>query len=519
MAGGKLTPRQKMINLMYLVFIAMLALNMSKEVLSAFGLMNEKFESSNTASIENNKKLLMTIDQKGAENAGMFGPAKNAADKIAAISKTFYEYVGTLKADATFGVEVDKESGKLPYEAMDKGPRIDDTWFAGDGYSAKGTQIVTAINKYVADMKAAAASEPSLSKKLTPLIKNLEDRFNTADIKDHEGITKKYLEYHFAHFPAIASLAKLTAWQNDIQKAEFDIYNSLLGSAAVEAASMKNYTALVVLDKSAYFQGENVTGKVVLGRYDENTKPTSFQGPGKIENGQAKISMTAGSVGEQNISGKFTFMEDGKPVPLAFEGKYVVVPRPNSANISADKMNVVYRGLPNPMTISFAGIGDNNVTANAPGLVKAGANGKYNLNPGQGNEVTVSVSGKMSDGKTVNDKKVFRIKNIPAPQTAIGGTIGGTKGAKSRLEVSQVTAQLPDFLYDLKFQVTQFAFKVPGQATIIVNGDRVNAQCKAALSRASKGDQITISDVKTKIIGDGASIVTKTAAPAIYEIQ
>lgn len=515
MAGGKLTPRQKMINLMYLVFIAMLALNMSKEVLSAFGLMNEKFESSNTASIENNKSLLQTIEQKGTENAGMFGEAKTRAEKIAAISKGFYEYIGTLKADATKGVEIDKETGKLPYEAMDKGSYIDETWFQGDNYSPKGKSIVEAMNKYVADMKVAAAG----NNKLTRVVSEIESKFNTKDVKDGEGVTKKYLSYHFEHFPSIASLAKLTAWQNDIQKAEYDSYNALLGKAAVDASSMKNYTALVVLDKSAYFQGETVTGKVVLGRYDENTKPTSFQGPGKIENGQAKISMTAGAVGEQNINGQFTFMEDGKPVPLKFEGKYVVVPRPNSANISADKMNVVYRGLPNPMTISFAGIGDNNVNASAPGLSKAGGNGKYNLNPSSGTEVTVSVTGKMSDGKSVSDKKTFRIKNIPAPVGAIGGQVGNTKGAKTRLQVSQISAVLPDFLYDLKFQVTQFVFKVPGQASIVVNGDRVNSQCAAALARAGRGDQVTISEIKTKIVGEGSGIVTKTAAPVIFELQ
>ncbi len=238
-----------------------------------------------------------------------------------------------------------------------------------------------------------------------------------------------------------------------------------------------------------------------------------------LENGQAVISMTAGGVGEHKLGGKFTFLEDGKSVPLDFEGTYVVVPRPNSANISADKMNVVYRGLPNPMTISFSGIPDNAVTASAPGLSPAGGKGKYNLNPGAGTEVTVVATGKMADGKTVSDKKLFRIKGIPAPQAAIGGTIGTQKGAKTRLQSSQVTAVLPDFLYDLKFQVTQFVFKVPGQASIVVNGDRVNAQCIAALARASKGDQITISDVKTKIVGEGSGIQTKTAAPAIYELQ
>jgi gliding motility-associated protein GldM len=519
MAGGKLTPRQKMINLMYLVFIAMLALNMSKEVLSAFGLMNEKFESANTASVENNKRLLATIEQKGTENAGLYGPAKNVSVKIAEISKGFYDFIGTLKADATNGVDVDKETGKLPYEAMDKGAHIDETWFKGDTYSEKGNQIVAAMNKYVADMKAAIKTEPSLSSKLAPVISDIETKFNTADVKDGEGVTKKYLSYHFEHFPSIASLAKLTAWQNDVKKAEFDSYNNLLGASAVSAASMKNYTALVVLDKSAYFQGEAVTGKVVLGRYDENTKPTSFQGPGKIENGQAKISMTAGAIGEQSINGQFTFMEDGKSVPLKFEGKYVVIPRPNSANISADKMNVVYRGLPNPMTISFAGISDDKVRASAAGLSPAGGKGKYNLNPGSGNEVTVTATGTMSDGKAVSDSRVFRVKGIPAPQGAIGGVGGSQKGAKSRLQSSQITAILPDFLYDLKFQVTQFVFKVPGQASIVVNGDRVNASCVAALARASKGDQITISDVKTKIVGEGSSIQTKTAAPAIYELQ
>jgi len=515
MAGGKLTPRQKMINLMYLVFIAMLALNMSKEVLSAFGLMNEKFESANKSSIENNKSLLATIELKGTDNPGLFGQAKVVSEKIATVSKTFYDYVETLKADATNGVEIDKETSKLPYEEMDKGAHIDETWFKGDNYSPKGKAIIEAINKYVADMKVAAAGQP----KLAGVVKDIESKFNTADVKDGEGVTKKYLSYHFEHFPAIASLAKLTAWQNDIQKAEFDSYNTLLGKAAVDASSMKNYTAMVILDKSAYFQGEQVTGKVVLGRYDENTKPTSFQGPGKIVNGQALIAMTAGAVGEQSITGSFTFMEDNKPVPLKFESKYVVVPRPNSANISADKMNVVYRGLPNPMTISFAGVADNKVNASATGLTKGAKPGQYNLNPGAGTEVTVSVNATLPDGKGVSDKKVFRIKNIPAPTGAIAGEMGVVKGAKSRLEVSQVSAKLPDFLYDLNFQVTQFTFKVAGSAAVIVNGDRVNAQCKAALAKAGRGDQVTISDIKTKIVGVTANVLTGKTAPVIYEIQ
>ncbi|NMH27577.1 type IX secretion system motor protein PorM/GldM [Flavobacterium silvaticum] len=512
MAGGKLTPRQKMINLMYLVFIAMLALNMSKEVLSAFGLMNEKFESSNTAATKLNKDMLDALDLKGSEDAS-FKEAKVRADKIAGITKKFYDYIGSLKSYATKGVEVNPETKKLPYEAMDKGPGIDEGWFSGDNYSAKGKEIVATIDQFKADIKSVLGGD----KKYSSIVSEIESKFDTKDVVNGEGIKLRYLNYHFEHFPAVASLAYLSAMQADVKKAESDIYSALLGKAAVAAASMSNYTAIVVLDKNAYFQGEKVTGKVVLGRYDENTVPTAFNGPGKIENGQAVINMTAGSVGEQKIAGSFSFLEDGKTIPLKFEGKYVVVPRPSGANISADKMNVVYRGLPNPMTISIAGIADSDVKASAPGLSSSGK-GKYNLNPGSGTEVIVNVNGKLPDGKSVTDKKVFRIKNIPGPQGAIGGVIGNTKGAKSRLEVSQVSAKLEDFLYDLDFRVTQFTFKVPGQAAVVVTGDRVNAQCKAALARASRGDLVVISDIKTKIVG-AEGIQTKACSPVVYEIQ
>jgi gliding motility-associated protein GldM len=509
MAGGKLTPRQKMINLMYLVFIAMLALNMSKEVLSAFGLMNEKFESSNVASISNNQQLLDQIDKKGAENAGEFGQAKLVADKISGISKSFYDYIGSLKPDATDGVEL--EDGKLPYEAMEKGTKIDETWFAGDGYSPKGTAIVAAMNKYVADIKAAAAGQD----KLNPIVKEIESKFNTNDIKDREGVTKKYLSYHFEHFPSIASLAKLSAWQSDIKIAEFDIYSTLLGKAAQDAASYTKFKGIVVLDRNVYFQGDKVTGKVVLGKFDPNTKPTSFNGPGRIENGQAIISETAGSIGERGIKGQFTFMENGKAVPVPFEGSYVVVARPNSATISADKMNVVYRGVTNPMTVSFAGVPDNNVSASAAGLSRSGKG--YVMRPGSGTEVTINVTGKLSDGKSVSDRKVFRIKNIPAPQGAIGGATGLVKGAKSRLEVSTISAVLPDFDFDVNLNVVQFSFKVTGMPTVVVTGNRVNASCKAALARATRGDQVTISEIKTKLAG--SDLMLRQTAPVIYEIQ
>ena len=517
MAGGKLTPRQKMINLMYLVFIAMLALNMSKEVLSAFGILNNKIVESNGLTDNRNAASFEQLAQKAQDQPGQYGDKKQKVDQIRKVSKEYSDYIEDLKNRAIKGLERDKE-GNLPYEQMDKGDFFDNLFFTGDKVSKDGQTFLQKIKDYPAQIKQIGGSAIAASE-----MKKIEDRFATNPVKSEKaGATLSWIDYNYKGFPLIATITKLSQLQADIKTTESDVMAGMFQSDLIAAASLTAYQPIVVLDKTAYFQGEAVTGKIILGKFDPSLQAKSVTLNGqslKAEAGQAKFSFGAGNVGDHEMSGSFNFEENGKLVPLPIKGNYVVVPRPNSANISADKMNVVYRGLPNPMTISFAGISDDKVTASAPGLSRSGKPGQYNLNPGSGTEVTVSVTGKLPDGKNVSDKKSFRIKNIPGPMGAIGGQTGNNKGAKSRLEVSQVTAVLPDFLYDLKFQVTQFTFKVPGQASIVVNGDRVNAQCKAALAKSGRGDQITIYDIKTKIVGVDAKVIAGKTAPVIYEIQ
>jgi len=510
MAGGKLTPRQKMINLMYLVFIAMLAMNMSKEVLSAFGLMNEKFEGANSSAKATNEQMMLSLDTKATEAKGEFAVAAATAHKVEAATKKFYSFVESLKAEVLTGVE--PEEGKLPYEAMDKADNLDNSLFSGEGYTKRGNEVIAAIEAFKNEMKSALGNE----KKYSAILNEVTKKFDLSDVANKEGLKDKYLNYHFKGFPAIASLAKLSAWQNDAKKAESDVISAALGKAAVQAASYSNYQAIVVLEKNAYFQGENVKGKVVLGRYDENTKPTSFQGPGRLENGQAVISLTAGSVGEQKINGQFTFLEDGKTIPLKFAGNYVVVPRPNSATISADKMNVVYRGVPNPMTISFAGVASNNVTANAPGMSSAGSPGKYILKAGAGTSVMINVSAKLPDGKVVSDKKEFRIKGLPAPTGKVRGEVAA-KGPKSNLETVTITAVMEDFDFPVTVNVTQFNIKVPGQPTIVVSGNKMDGRAKSAIAKAGRGDVVVISEIKASFTG--IDQVAKRVSTCTFEVQ
>jgi gliding motility-associated protein GldM len=176
-------------------------------------------------------------------------------------------------------------------------------------------------------------------------------------------------------------------------------------------------------------------------------------------------------------------------------------------------MNVVYRGVVNPISVSFAGVDANKIVASAPGLASAGKPGKYNMSPGSGTEATISVTGTLPNGDKVTDKKTFRIKGIPGPTGTIRGEMGVVKGPKST-----IGAKLLDFDFEVGLDVVGFNLKITGQPTVVVSGNRLNAQCKSVLLKAGKGDQVTISEIKTKLVGAGSYLLPRTA-PVIYEIQ
>lgn len=502
MAGGKLTPRQKMVNLMYLVFIAMLAMNVSKEVLSAFGLMAEKLEITNQSTDLRNQAFMEKLGQLAKEQPKQYADLKLKADKVKLLVQDLNSYIDNLKSEMTKDVQDPKD-----YEVMDKADFLDDKFFKGDKISPEGANFVNKINIYKTEVGKLV---PSLASKINSV-------FSTDDVKNRGGVTLPWLEYHYKGFPMIASLTKLTQLQADIKNINSEVLSTMLTGEQASQLSFTNYKAVVVLDKNAYFSGEKVTGKVVLGRYDEDTKPESVTGATLDNTGQAVINLTAGAVGEQKIGGQFVFVEEGKKIPLKFEGTYVVVPRPNSATISADKMNVVYRGVANPITVSFAGIPANKVSASAPGLSSTGS-GKYTMNPGAGNEVVINVTGTLDNGQKVSDKKVFRIKGIPGPTGTIRGEMGVVKGPKSNLEIATIGAKLLDFDFEVGLDVVGFNLKITGQPTAVVSGNKLNAQCKSLLAKAGRGDQVTISEIRTKLVGAGSYLLPRTA-PVIYEIQ
>jgi gliding motility-associated protein GldM len=513
MASGKLSPRQKMINLMYLVFIAMLALNMSKEVLSAFGLLDKKLEKATVATAERNANFMEGLAAKVTEQPKVYQPLLEKAQQVNTVSNDLNAYLQSIK-DGMMKTVKDPND----YEVQDKPDYLDNLFFKGDKYTKEGQEFLDKINGYRTQMNEI------LGDGYPDIKKAINDNFSTEKVTNRDGKKVDWLRYHFEGFPLIASKTKLTQMQNDIKTTQNELLSKMLAGEQASQLSMTKYQAIVVPSKTAFFSGENFKGKVVLGKFDNSLTFEKVLVNGRevktIEGGQVVLDFPAGNVGEKDIKGELQFKEGDSIVKIPIESSYVVIPKPNSAVISADKMNVVYRGVVNPMTISIPGVPS--VTATAPGLSPAGKPGKYNMNVTtvQGREVTIKVSGKLPTGDLVSDSKTFRIKDIPRPTGTIRGEDGNggcVRMQRQGLEISSVGAALPDFDFDLSLNVTGFSFKVPGQPTIKVNGNKLNSAAKAALRRASRGETVQIFDINAKLASN-SGYKLKRISPICIEL-
>ncbi|HEA28951.1 MAG TPA: gliding motility protein GldM [Leeuwenhoekiella sp.] len=508
MAGGKLSPRQKMINLMYLVFIAMIAMNVDKEILSAFKIFDMKFTSSNTRLTDENQMALTGLEAKASEQAAKYEPLFEKANQIKVISDRFYTYLGSIKDTLTEGVDTSS------YANLDKSSVLDERWFTGDRYTKQGDAFLAELNTYKEDMAATLGPE------FRDVNQSVQSDFDTSPETNKDGKEIEWLKYNFEGYPLAASITRFTQMQNDVKSNESEIYSSLLQGQLQSDVSMNNYTAIVVPEKSAFFSGENFKGKVILGRYDNSLNFNKVVVNGRevkqTSAGQVVLDFPAGNVGERKITGELQFKEGDSIVRIAINDSYAVINRPNSATISADKMNVVYRGVANPMTISFAGVADNNISASASGLSKTGSS-SYIMNPGSGREVTINVSGTLPDGSKVSDSKQFRIKDIPRPTGTVRGESDIIKMQKNALTISTIGANLPDFDFDLNLQVSGFKVNVPGKPTIEVSGSKMNARAKDLISQAPRGSTVQIFDINAKISGN-SSYLLKQVSPVFVEL-
>ena len=513
------SPRQRMINLMYLVFIAMMALNMGKEVLSAFGLMNEKLQTANERYQLTNEAAFAELERKEQEKPEDYKEALEKARQVRELSNEYYAYLSSLKEEV-----MSQASNKTDYQVMDKSDFLDEKFFKTDGLKPEGQKFLDEINKYRTQLVSLLGAKDEALKKI------IEERFSTGEnnkVKNREGNTVGWVQYNYEGFPYIAAVTKFSQLQSDVRQTEQDFYKAMLGEKMKEELSMKHYTTLLEQSRGAYYANQQFDGAIVLGRKDNSTKPKRVEltldgrklseSEVEVVEGKIKLKVNTGNVGEHKIAGTLYYEQDGQETPVEVAQSFTTIPRPNEAVISADKMNVVYRGVVNPMTISMPGVPDNQVTASAPGLSrKSGPN--YIMKPNAGSaEVTINVTGTI-EGQKFSSSKKFRIKDIPKPEGAILRTTGAVKLAKANILAGELSVAFNDFDFDLSTKVNSFRILVPGQPSVVVQGNRVSASgaAAAAVNRAKRGDIIQISEIRYSV--SGYSGTPKPATPISIEV-
>ena len=242
-----------------------------------------------------------------------------------------------------------------------------------------------------------------------------------------------------------------------------------------------------------------------------------------VTNGQGVTNLPTGEIGQRNFAGNISFTDvKGVIHNLPYSQIYNVVSGVNElkaqagALLSADKMNVLYRGLGNPITGSILGADTSGLSLSAPGASVSGGKGKWTVTPGGGATVSLTISGKDSKGKTISQSFPFRIKNIPPPVGEVQGKSVVSMPASS-IPNQKVSAVMPDFDFPVSFTVNSFMFKVPGRAALLVNGNSLSGV--AGLTKNLRnGDVAYIYNISATATGLGSQVL-KQIPPVVINVQ
>ena len=489
MAGHKETPRQKMIGMMYLVLTALLALNVQKEVLNAFVELDNGIQESMESGV--NKLDALYADFKFAKNLDPEKTDKywNDADAIRKMSEEM-----ALEIDSIRNLIISKTEGIEPSVA--------------DTISLSNIQLLEAYDESTriligqkADGEGGAANELKL--KLIDLelrINEILDKHQAAGInlpidfseRDVEGENLTWEVGTFYDTPLAGSVAILSKIVNDVRNMEFAAVSRLFEKIDGEDIPIDTVLAKVIPKSNYVLLGENYESDVFLGAYSTTTDPiirigelnedkTGFIGEYTeldVENGTGKLVFDTGSEGLFEYAGIVTiFDKQGNEKNYPFESSYLVA-RP-SAVVSPTAMNVLYKGLDNPVSVSVPGIPDEDIVVNITGSSNiskiSGNNYSIKLSNNAPSTVHVNVSAKKEDGSlSPMGSMEFRTKFLPKPYARIQDISSVGKMRKNEFKALQgiIPTYGDDFLFDLPLEVV--SFKVNIKNVNGISNDRTN---------------------------------------------
>ena len=490
MAGGNLTPRQKMINMMYLVLTALLALNVSREVMDAFYEVMVSQEASIETVEKQNSSIYTAFEAAAAENPVKAGPWRDKANDVKSRSAALYQQIEDLKRgviEASGGA--DEESGD-----PNKPQKMDDLEASPNYFliQGNGAKLKAALADYREFMKTEAEGNDLL-------MNSLEGTFDLSDHK-HDGTTISWEQHKFEHFPLISVLTFLTKMQSDVRTSEANVIDYLQKN--ITASDLK-FTGVrtVVMPKSTFVtKGDEYEADVFLAAFDETQNPTvTINGQElsaeDIVGGVAKVRFPANRIGETTWHGEIKLVQNGEEKVFPVEGSFNVAPP--SVVISPTKMNVLYRGVDNPLEISVPGVDPSNLIVSGTGVKKSGSGYMADVTRNKGGELKISVSVREGDKTKNMGSKVFRVKNLP---DAAGSIFGKTEGLMSAnlIKKAKVEAKFNNFDFELPLKVTSFQIIVPPFAPIDCKGNTLNSNARAALDKAKPGTPVIIRNIRAK---------------------
>ncbi|RYY54014.1 MAG: gliding motility protein GldM [Chitinophagaceae bacterium] len=502
-------PRQKMINMMYLVLTALLALNVSSEILNAFKTVNNSLQITN-ATVNNSTQTIME-----SLNGKLSGPTaakaqvwKPKADQVQTLSKGVYDYIQTLKD------RILTEAGGDPKDPTKKF-KEDNLDIATHVMVEKGEgkKLFNLLSEYKTKVLA-----------VDPLINTEFSKTLQIDLTTPPSQNKGNQTWETAYFrmtPTVAALTILSKFQNDIKTSENKVIAYCHEQVGKVEVRFDAFEAIVGQNSKYFMPGQEIEINAGLGAFSKTKLPTiSINGSSVATNekGIGTYKAPVGALGNHTVNVTVKFLdqdnvEQTRTIPV----EYTV--GQSNASIALDKMNVLYIGVDNPITVAASGGGDDKVAvsiSNGGSITKTGA-GKYIARVGSVNDntvVTVNVDGKVAGSSQ------FRVRTIPSAQAYVGGKVSGTTMSAGAFKAQAgVGAGIMDFPFELQYTVLSYTFTCdtdddianePNQGAAFGPGVRnaINRHVKA-------GRMVTIDDIKVK----GPDGRTTTAPSLVYYIN
>ncbi len=495
-----MSPRQRMINLMYIVLTAMLALNVSSDVLQGFTQVNDGLMRSNDNVGSRNDGVYRRLEAVAADNPEKGERWYRAASDVREATRRLYSFVDSLKQAIV--IEADGKNGDLRdiknQEDLEAASVV-----MLNPTSPQGRRLRERIGCYramLAGMTADSAKRADIAAALA--IDAVSRRGSVLPVDWETDL--------FDGKPVIAAITLLTKIQNDIRYAEGEALTQLLANVDAGDLRVNSLNAFVIPQSRNVMRGDSYSADIVLAAVDTTRLPVIYMDGVRLADSGGHINIPALSSGRHTHSGYLEVAhDDGTVSRHEFTPEYTVIEP--SATVSATMMNVFYAGIDNPVDISVPGVEPSAVSATMTGGALSRSGRGWVARPAKvGTDVVITVTADVGGHRQKVAETTFRTRKLPdpAPYIALSDSKGnpvryrGSKPiAKSQIMAAPgIEAAIDDDMLNIAYKVLGFEtlfFDSMGNAMPEVSdGALFSRRQKEAIKRMSRGKRFFISRVR-----------------------